>query len=267
MWSSRQITLSRVVWNILRHPLMLPTILLLMTYKVLCQRPFGVFLKIQPNLRLRSSLISPTHFLHLFIFSNLFRTSTYLCPGWVFNWRGCHFFETCWGSFSRVQSLNCQNILLKTISSYDDVWNLLRFVLKSSKFIFSKSFIGNYFFIWYDDVTGWRSSVNSGGAGITHGPCQGGPHCPSRQVGREDNHDDEIIMRIIGAITFNHQVGGGQSTSLTLASCFHTKTLPLSRPGPTSYDYDVYMIFIWYDDFMISWYDMVQIKLLITCTA
>ena len=131
MWSStqiRQITLSRVVWNILRHSLMLPTILLLMTYKVLCQRPFGVFLKIHPNLRLRSSLISPTHFLHLFIFSNLFRTSTYLCPGWLFNWRGCHFFETCWGSFSKVQSLNCQNILLKTISSCDDVWNLLRFV-------------------------------------------------------------------------------------------------------------------------------------------
>ena len=48
-----------------------------------------------PNLRLRSSLISPTHFLHLFIFSNLFRTSTYLCPGWVFNWRGGHLFETC----------------------------------------------------------------------------------------------------------------------------------------------------------------------------
>ena len=28
------LALSRVVWNILRHPLMLPTMLLLMTYKV-----------------------------------------------------------------------------------------------------------------------------------------------------------------------------------------------------------------------------------------
>ena len=98
-------TLSRVVWNILRHPLMLPTILLLMTYKVFCFVLLHLsFLHHLIFTFIFATFISP--FLHHFIFSYIFATfistfpppfhlQLYLCPGWLFNWRGRHLSETC----------------------------------------------------------------------------------------------------------------------------------------------------------------------------